>query len=97
VEQVDLLGLAGQDEAIARASHICAGVILARTRRRPANSVTPITMAETAQAIALEHDLQVEILESEDCEQLGMGAFLGPKASDLPPKFIHPNTSRRNT
>jgi len=32
VEQVDLLGLAGQDEAIARASHICAGVILARRR-----------------------------------------------------------------
>jgi len=45
-------------------------------------------MAETAQAIALEHGLQVEILESEDCEQLGMGAFLGAK-SDLPPKFIH--------
>jgi len=47
----------GQDEAIARASHICAGVILARELvAAPANSVTPITMAETAQAIALEHD-----------------------------------------
>jgi len=40
-------------------------------------------MAETAQAIALEHGLQVEILESEDCEQLGMGAFLGVKASQI--------------
>jgi len=76
VEQVELLGLGGHDEA--RASQICAGVILARELvAAPANSLTPITMAETAQAIALEHDLQVEILESEDCEQLGMGAFLG--------------------
>ena len=91
VEQVELLGLGGQDEAIARASQICAGVILARELvAAPANSLTPITMAETAQAIALEHGLQVEILESEDCEKLGMGAFLGvAKASDLPPKFIH--------
>jgi len=42
VEQVDLLGLAGQDEAIARASHL-SGVILARELvAAPANSVTPL-------------------------------------------------------
>lgn len=91
VEQVDLLGLSGQDEAIARANQICSGVILARELvAAPANAVTPITMAETAQAIATEHGLQVSILEREECEQLGMGAFLGvAQASDLPPKFIH--------
>ena len=56
----------------------------------PANAVTPITLAETAQQIASDHGLQIEILEQEDCEKLGMGAFLGvAKASDLPPKFIH--------
>jgi leucyl aminopeptidase len=47
-------------------------------------------MAETAEAIAREYGLAIEILEQEDCENLGMGAFLGvAKASDIPPKFIH--------
>ncbi|MBW4634221.1 MAG: leucyl aminopeptidase [Iphinoe sp. HA4291-MV1] len=91
VEQVDLLGLGGQETAISRANQIASGVFLARQLvAAPANSVTPITMAETAATIASEHGLQIEILEQEDCEKLGMGAFLGvAKASDLPPKFIH--------
>lgn len=91
VEQVDLLGLGAQDEAITRAQQICSGVILARELvAAPANAVNSITMAETAQAIANQHGLQAEILEREECEKLGMGAFLGvAQASDLPPKFIH--------
>lgn len=91
LERVDLLGLEAQDAAIARAKAICTGVILARELvAAPANAVTPVTMAETAKEIAQEHGLQVEILEREDCERLGMGAFLGvAQASDLPPKFIH--------
>ncbi len=91
VEKVDLLELGGQEGAITRAHQICSGVILARQLvAAPANSVTPITMAETAVAIASEYGLQVKILEREDCEKLGMGAFLGvAQASDLPPKFIH--------
>jgi leucyl aminopeptidase len=91
IETIDLLGLAGQEASINRANQIVAGVILARQLvAAPANAVTPITLAETAQAIAHEHGLQLEILEREDCEKLGMGAFLGvAQASDLPPKFIH--------
>ena len=91
IEQVDLLGLPGEDEAISRAQKISTGVILARELvAAPANEVTPVTMAETAQAIASEFGLAAEILEREDCEKLGMGAFLGvAQASDLPPKFIH--------
>ncbi len=91
VESVDLLGLGGEEAAITRANQICSGVILARQLvAAPANSVTPVTMAQTAEEIAAEYNLQVEILEQEDCEKLGMGAFLGvAKASDLPPKFIH--------
>ncbi|NET45077.1 leucyl aminopeptidase [Okeania sp. SIO2B3] len=91
VEKVELIGLAGSDEAIARARKICSGVILARELvAAPANSCTPITMAETAEALAQEFGLTIEILEQEDCEKLGMGAFLGvAKASDIPPKFIH--------
>ncbi|MBD0344078.1 MAG: leucyl aminopeptidase [Coleofasciculus sp. Co-bin14] len=91
LEQVDLLGLGGQETAITRAQAICSGVILARELvAAPANVVTPITMAETAEAIASEYGLSLEILEQEECEKLGMGAFLGvAKASNLPPKFIH--------
>lgn len=91
LERVDLLGLGGQEAAVSRAQAISAGVILARELvAAPANECTPVTMAQTAQKIAAEHGLVLEILEQEDCEKLGMGAFLGvAKASDLPPKFIH--------
>lgn len=91
LEHIDLLGFGGQDAAITRARQIALGVILARELvSAPANVVTPITMAETAEAIAREYGLEIEILEQADCEKLGMGAFLGvAKASDLPPKFIH--------
>ncbi len=90
-EQVLLLGLGNQTAAIQLAQQICQGVILARELvAAPANVVTPITLAETATAIAQSQGLHVEILEREDCEKLGMGAFLGvAQASDLPPKFIH--------
>ena len=93
LETIDLLGLDSQDRSIARGEQIVSGVILARELvNAPANSLTPVTMAETAQAIASEYGLAIEILEKEDCEQFeqGMGAYLGvAKASDLPPKFIH--------
>lgn len=91
LEQVDLLGFDGQDAAIVQARQICLGVALARELvAAPANIVTPITMAEAAEAIAREYGLELHILEKEDCEKLGMGAFLGvAQASDLPPKFIH--------
>ncbi|MFO5493272.1 MAG: M17 family peptidase N-terminal domain-containing protein, partial [Cuspidothrix sp.] len=69
IETIDLLDLAGQETAITRANQIVSGVILARELvAAPANAVTPITMAETAQAIAHEHGLELEILEQEECE-----------------------------
>jgi leucyl aminopeptidase len=91
LEQVELLGLGDQAAAIATAHQVCQGVILARELvAAPANVVTPVTLAQTAEGIAQETGLSVEILEQETCEQLGMGAFLGvAQASDLPPKFIH--------
>lgn len=91
LETVDLLGLDGQATAISRAQAISAGVILARELvAAPANAVTPVTMAQTAEQIAADGGLALEMLEKEDCEKLGMGAFLGvAMASDLPPKFIH--------
>ena len=93
LEKVELLGLSGQDTAIAKGETIASGVILARELvNAPANEVTPITMAETAKQIADEYGLEIKILEREDCENFeqGMGAYLGvAQASDLPPKFIH--------
>lgn len=80
------------DPAIAKAQQIVDGVILARELvSAPANIVTPITLAETAIAIASESNyFTAKILEQADCESLGMGAFLGvARASDIPPKFIH--------
>ncbi|NJK76336.1 MAG: leucyl aminopeptidase [Oscillatoriales cyanobacterium RU_3_3] len=91
IQEIELLGFAGSESAIVRARQITAGVILARELvAAPANYVTPITMAETAESLAAECGLELEILEQADCEKLGMGAFLGvAQASDLPPKFIH--------
>lgn len=91
LETIDLLGLGSQEAAIEKALQVCSGVILARELvAAPANAVTPLTMAETAAQIAADWGLSLEILEREDCEKLGMGAFLGvAKASELPPKFIH--------
>ena len=93
LETVELLGLSGQDAAIKNGETLVSGIILARELvNAPANEVTPVTMAQTAQAIADEYGLEIKILEQEDCEKFeqGMGAYLGVgQASDIPPKFIH--------
>lgn len=91
LRRVAILGLGEQDAAISQAQQICEGVILARELvAAPANVVTPSKLAETAEQLAQECGLELEILEAADCEKLSMGAFLGVSyASDLPPKFIH--------
>lgn len=95
IEQIQLLGFAEQgtsiQQAIQQANTICSGVILARQLvAAPANTINPLTMAETAKNLAAEHGLDLKILEQDDCEAQNMGAFLGvAKASDLPPKFLH--------
>ncbi|HEY9826528.1 MAG TPA: M17 family peptidase N-terminal domain-containing protein, partial [Stenomitos sp.] len=91
VEQVEILGASGQEAAIAKAQQVCEGVILARELvNAPANVVTPVSLAETARQLAAELGMNVEVLDKEGCEALGMGAFLGvAQASDLPPQFIH--------
>jgi len=91
VEQVDILGQGQQPDALCHAQQVVSGVILARELvAAPANVVTPVTLAETAQALGQDYGLEVEILERDACEAQGMGAFLGvAQASDLPPKFLH--------
>lgn len=102
IEHIELLGLSGQAAAITRGHQVSSGVILARELvAAPANVVTPQALADTAASIADAYGLTLEVLEREDCEKLGMGAFLGvAQASELPPKFIHltyrpAGTSRR--
>ena len=91
LEKVDLLGLSASSEAISTAQKITSGVILARELvNSPANDLNPITMSEIVQGLASEYGLELKILEQADCEELGMGSFLGVAlASDLPPKFLH--------
>ncbi len=91
LETVDILGVGAQSEAIEQSQTIASGVILARELvAAPANVVTPVTFAETAQELAQNYGLEIEIFGQEECKQRKMGAFLGvAQASDLPPQFIH--------
>ena len=90
-QDISLFGVENQAAAIEKAQKICAGVLLTRELvAAPANVVTPSALADTAAQIAADHGLTLEVLEREECEAQGMGAFLGVSlASDLPPKFIH--------
>ncbi len=89
--EVYLLHSAGNNAAISKAQAICDGVILARELvAAPANFVTPMSMATTAEELAKDYGFTLKILEQAECEALGMGAFLGvAQASEMPPKFIH--------
>ena len=71
--------------------YICEGVELARRLvAAPPNSLTPLEMSIQASKIAKDHSLEIKILEKNECEDLGMGAYLAvAKGSDLEPKFIH--------
>ena len=71
--------------------YICEGVELARRLvAAPPNSLTPVEMSIQASKIAKDHGLEIKILEKNECEDLGMGAYLAvAKGSDLEPKFIH--------
>ena len=55
----------------------------------PGNYMTPGDMADTAVSLAETYGLAVEVLEREQMQELGMGAFLGvAQGSQQPPKFI---------
>ena len=89
--KVSLLGTIADSETIQLAKKITAGVNFARELvNAPANHVTPSMLAKTAVELSKKHHLELNILEKEDCERLGMGAYLSvAQGSDAPPKFIH--------
>jgi len=78
--------------AMAKARHIASGVLLTRGLvASPANYLTPTTMASSAEEIASQFScMSLKILERDECEALGMGAYLGvSQGAAEPPKFIH--------
>jgi len=55
----------------------------------PANFMTPTRVAEEAVKVAKAYGLEVDVLEREQMQELGMGALLGVnQGSHQPPKFI---------
>ena len=55
----------------------------------PANYMTPSQMAETARQLSETRGLELNVLEREQMQELGMGALLGvARGSQEPPKFI---------
>ncbi len=72
-------------ETFARATWFARDLINA-----PANEVHPTHLAEVAESIAQLPRLSAKVLDRAECEELGMGAFLGVAVgSQQPPKFIH--------
>lgn len=69
---------------------IAEAVISARNMvNEPANYMTPSDMATIAREVGDESGLEVNILEKEEMQELGMGALLGvARGSEQPPKFI---------
>ncbi|MCZ6867187.1 MAG: leucyl aminopeptidase [Chloroflexi bacterium] len=66
------------------------GAMLARDMaNEPANVMTPTRMSEVARQVADADGLEVDILDREQMEELGMGALLGvAQGSHQPPKLI---------
>lgn len=56
----------------------------------PPNVLIPEKMSEIASSLAKQSGLKINILDENDCKNLGMGAYLGvSQGSDNAPKFIH--------
>lgn len=80
-------------KAVERGTAIATGVNLARDLvNMPAHVITPTALVETAERIVKESGktMSLKVLEREECEALGMGAYLAvAQGADHPPKFLH--------
>ncbi|MCM1265127.1 MAG: leucyl aminopeptidase [Candidatus Gastranaerophilales bacterium] len=74
-------------ELVEKNEKICKAMKLSRDlANEPAQYATPSKLAEIAETFGLE----TKIYEKEDCEKMGMGAYLAvARGSSQPPKFIH--------
>mmetsp|Transcript_5183 Transcript_5183/g.11886 ORF Transcript_5183/g.11886 Transcript_5183/m.11886 type:complete len:565 (+) Transcript_5183:61-1755(+) len=56
----------------------------------PPCSASPVAIAEQAILLGKEHNMEVKVLGEEECNALGMGAYLGvQQGSKFPPQFVH--------
>ena len=79
-------------DAIETGKNIASGVLLAKDIvNAPHNVLNSLSLADTAQKIAdASPCMEIEILDKDECEKAGMGAFLGvARGSETEPKFIH--------
>ncbi|HMW16942.1 MAG TPA: leucyl aminopeptidase [Accumulibacter sp.] len=82
--------LAIAEEALSQGQAIAEGMTLTKDLANlPGNICTPSYLAETAQTMAAEHKLEIEILDHEAMNNLGMQALLAvAKGSRQPPRLI---------
>ena len=78
------------DTAVLQGHAIATGMALAKDLGNlPGNICTPTHLAETAESLGKQHKFDVEVLDRDDMEKLGMGSFLSvARGSHQPPKFI---------
>jgi leucyl aminopeptidase len=78
------------DTAVLQGHAIAAGMALAKDLGNlPGNLCTPTHLADTAEALGKQYKFEVEVLDRDDIEKLGMGSFLSvTRGSHQPPKFI---------
>jgi leucyl aminopeptidase len=78
------------DEAIRRGTAVGEAVNWARTlANEPANLMTPTNVAAEATEMANGSGLEIEVLDEDQCRELGMGSYLSvANGSDEPAKFI---------
>ena len=86
----DKSGLSALEQGAERGRILAEAAILARDMvNEPANYMTPSRMAEIAADLAKTYGLELEVLEREQMQKLGMGALLGvSQGSRQPPRFI---------
>ena len=90
VESIAMQSDADNTHELSQGQAIANGMALTRhLGDLPPNVCTPTYLAETAQDLAQEFDLECEILEESDMSALGMGSLLSvSKGSIEPPKLI---------
>lgn len=94
MERLTILAAASQLAEVEQGAEIgrviAESVCLARDlTNQPANYLSPTMLAETAEKVAAETGLSVQVLEEAQMAELGMGALLGvAQGSEEPAKFI---------
>jgi leucyl aminopeptidase len=95
IGEVILLGETAEEtkslgDGLGRGRIVSEAVCMARDLvNGPSNKITPTGLSEKAQQIAKEHGMEIQVLEVNQAEAMGMGAFVAvAKGSQEPGKFI---------